>query len=251
MRQDTGAVDQASHRSSRFQRFDTNAQLDAICGHSTQQNLSSLLTESETVLSGNSAKGHGSSDYRRSFTGRFVMAIRYSILSVALTTLVVACGGSETKAVAPAVQTFQLHPASVANAKSAKPSDDPTRGNIKIADNVRNACGLADSDAHFAFDSAHVRDQDRRVLRALANCFGSGPLKGRQMSLIGHADPRGAGDYNLALGGRRADNVKRVLVAEAMTDGRVSTTSRGAMDATGTDEVSWAADRFVDIALGN
>jgi peptidoglycan-associated lipoprotein len=210
-----------------------------------------MLSKSRKALFGNSPKGCRLAVPNFSFTGRSVMIIRYSVLSVALTALAVACGGSETKAAAPALQTSQLQRGSVTSAKNAKPSDDPTRGNIKIADNVRSACGLADSDAHFAFDSANVRDQDRKVLRTLANCFGSGALKGRQMSLIGHADPRGAGDYNLALGGRRADNVKSVLVAEAMNASRVSTTSRGAMDATGTEEVSWAADRFVDIALAN
>jgi peptidoglycan-associated lipoprotein len=215
------------------------------------QNLSSTLSESGPGLVGNHVNGHAASDSNLSLTGRFVMTIRYSIFSVALTTLVVACGGSETKAITPSAQASQLQPGNATNAMSAKPGDDPTRGNIKIADNVRSACGLADSDAHFAFDSSHVRNQDRKVLRALADCFGSGPLKGRQMSLVGHADPRGAGDYNLALGGRRADNVKGVLVAEAMRDSRISTTSRGAMDATGTDELSWAADRFVDITLGN
>jgi len=112
------------------------------------------------------------------------------------------------------------------------------------------ACGLADDDAHFAFDSAHVVANDRRMLRTLADCFVSGPLRGRQMSLVGHADPRGSDDYNLALGGRRADSVKGIMVAETMISSRVSTTSRGAMDATGTDEVSWANDRRVEIFLG-
>ena len=70
------------------------------------------------------------------------------------------------------------------------------------------------------------------------------------MSLVGHADPRGPEDYNLALAGRRADNVKVILVAETMAEGNVATTSRGAMDATGTDEGSWANDRRVDVSLG-
>jgi outer membrane protein OmpA-like peptidoglycan-associated protein len=54
----------------------------------------------------------------------------------------------------------------------------------------------------------------------------------------------------LALAGRRADNVKIAIVDEKMNDARISTTSRGAMDAMGTDEISWAADRRVDVNLG-
>jgi len=71
------------------------------------------------------------------------------------------------------------------------------------------------------------------------------------MSLVGHADPRGSEDYNLALGGRRADNAKLIIVAESMNASSISTTSRGKMDATGTDEAGWARDRSVDVALVN
>ena len=35
----------------------------------------------------------------------------------------------------------------------------------------------------------------------------AGPLAGRSMHLVGHADPRGPSEYNMALGQRRADSV--------------------------------------------
>jgi peptidoglycan-associated lipoprotein len=140
--------------------------------------------------------------------------------------------------------------APVAQNAIAVSKDGATTGIVAISDDVRKACGLTESDAYFAFDSDHVRPQDKRVLHALADCFVSGPLKNRQMSLVGHADPRGTEDYNLALAGRRADNVKSIMVAESMNASRVSTTSRGAMDAKGTNEGSWAEDRSVDVTIG-
>jgi peptidoglycan-associated lipoprotein len=180
------------------------------------------------------------------------MMIRYSLFPIVLAAFMTACGGSEPKAVAPTAQSSGRQPSATRAVPvvNPKPDDDATRGNISIAHDVRKACGLTDSEAFFAFDSAYVGVKDKKMLRSLADCFVSGPLKGRQMSLIGHADPRGSGDYNLALGGRRADNVKRIIVAESMVDSRVSTTSRGDMDATGTDEQSWAMDRSVDVTLG-
>jgi outer membrane protein OmpA-like peptidoglycan-associated protein len=57
--------------------------------------------------------------------------------------------------------------------------------------------------------------------------------------------------YNVALAGKRADAVKQVIVAESMPDSRVATTSRGAMDAKGTDEASWTMDQRVDVPAGN
>lgn len=138
----------------------------------------------------------------------------------------------------------------VAPANNPKPDDDATRGDLNISDEIRKACGLTDADAYFAFDSAHVRSQDEVVLKKLATCFATGPLKGREMRLVGHADPRGSSDYNLVLGGKRADNVKAVIARYGLAADKIATTSRGAMDATGTDEASWSKDRRVDVVAG-
>ena len=176
------------------------------------------------------------------------MIMRYSLSLVPLISIVAACSSATPKAATPVAQASNIPASAAANPKA---TDDPTRGNVNISLDVRKACGLAEDEAYFAFDSAHVRDQDKKVLRKLADCFTTGQLKGRQMSLIGHADPRGTADYNMALAGRRADNVKQLVVAESMNENSVSTTSRGAMDASGTDEASWASDRSVDIKLGS
>lgn len=131
-----------------------------------------------------------------------------------------------------------------------KPGDNPSQSQINISDEIKKACGITDSDAHFAFDSANVRDQDHKVLGQLATCFSSGPLAGREMRLVGHADPRGEPEYNMVLGGRRADNVKSFIVKKGLSEAKVATTSRGEMDATGTEEATWQKDRRVDVMLG-
>ena len=77
----------------------------------------------------------------------------------------------------------------------------------------------------------------------------TGPLKGRKMQFLGHADPRGGSDYNMTLGQSRADSVKQYVNDHGMDASRTDSSSRGAMDATGTDEPSWARDRRVDILL--
>ena len=71
------------------------------------------------------------------------------------------------------------------------------------------------------------------------------------MQLVGHADPRGDDNYNLALGGKRADSVKHVIVSRGMPATKVLTSSRGEMDATGNDESTWAKDRRVDVRSGS
>jgi peptidoglycan-associated lipoprotein len=139
-------------------------------------------------------------------------------------------------------------PAPIAN--NPKPDDDPSKGNINISDEIKKACGISDAEAFFAYDSANIREQDKAVLAKLATCFTTGPLKGREMRLVGHADNRGEEDYNMLLGQKRADNVKGAIVSAGMTAAKTMTTSRGELDATGSDEATWAKDRRVDIVLG-
>jgi peptidoglycan-associated lipoprotein len=145
----------------------------------------------------------------------------------------------------PPMATAQAAPS------NPKPDDDPTKSQIRISDEIKRACGISDAEAYFAFDSANVRPSDKAVLQKLAKCFADGPLKGRQMRLVGHADPRGESEYNMVLGGKRADNVKGFLTNEGLPDGQVQTTSRGELDAVGTDESSWSEDRRVDVVLAD
>jgi peptidoglycan-associated lipoprotein len=84
----------------------------------------------------------------------------------------------------------------------------------------------------------------------VARCFTSGPLKGRILKVVGHADPRGETEYNFVLGNSRADAVGGFLRSKGMDNAKVATTSRGELDATGTDESGWARDRRVDLLLG-
>jgi len=133
---------------------------------------------------------------------------------------------------------------------STKPGDNPSQSNINISDEIRKACGITDTEAFFAYDSANVRAADKAILKKLADCFSTGPLKGRELRLVGHADPRGEEEYNMVLGGRRADNVKAAIAAEGLSAAKIATTSRGELDATGSDEAGWAKDRRVDVVLG-
>lgn len=129
--------------------------------------------------------------------------------------------------------------------------DSPDAASISISEEIRRACGLSETDAFFDYDSARVTPQADRVLAGLASCFTVGPLKGRGMKLVGHADPRGDSEYNLLLGGRRAEHVGSALSKKGLVSDRISSSSRGEMDARGHDEASWAKDRRVEVMLAD
>jgi outer membrane protein OmpA-like peptidoglycan-associated protein len=100
-------------------------------------------------------------------------------------------------------------------------------------------------------DSSTILSTDISPLNAVARCFTEGPLKGRSMRLVGHADPRGTAEYNMTLGQDRADSVQSYLDRHGVRSSQIATTSRGAIDASGHDAAGWATDRRVDVMLGS
>jgi peptidoglycan-associated lipoprotein len=151
---------------------------------------------------------------------------------------------------APAFVAPPFHGPGTSGPTAVTTQKSPTRSQVRISEEIRRACGISEADAHFAFDSARLRAFDHPSLNTVAKCFRTGPLAGRSMRLVGHADPRGEAEYNMVLGGQRADNVKLFLLDKGLKSSQVSTTSRGELEAKGRDESSWAEDRRVDMLLG-
>jgi peptidoglycan-associated lipoprotein len=122
---------------------------------------------------------------------------------------------------------------------------------VAIDDAILRACHIDADKAFFPFDSARLESGAASPIGAVATCFTRGPLKGRSLKLVGRADPRGDDEYNMLLGQSRADSVGVVLSRDGLERSRMSSTSRGDLDAKGHDENGWSKDRRVDILLGS
>ncbi|MEZ4299006.1 MAG: OmpA family protein [Polyangiaceae bacterium] len=168
---------------------------------------------------------------------------------LAATVLVTGCENPEPKT-ADSASRSEGQTATVGQAAPAMKDDasSPTRGNIAIDDRILKTCGNLPA-PKFAFDSAAIRGEAADVLNKVGACFATGPLKDREVKLVGRADPRGPDMHNFALGQDRAASVARFLEKAGMTQTKIRTMSKGAIDATGTDKEGWALDRRVDILL--
>ncbi|MBR0674470.1 peptidoglycan-associated lipoprotein Pal [Neoroseomonas soli] len=95
----------------------------------------------------------------------------------------------------------------------------------------------------FAFDSSQIRADQRPVLQRQAEWMGR--YADVRVQVEGHADERGTREYNLALGQRRANSARDVLVASGVNGARISTISYGKdrPQALGSDEAAWAQNR--------
>lgn len=95
----------------------------------------------------------------------------------------------------------------------------------------------------FDFDRANIRPDQRPVLERQAAWLQQYPQV--QVTIEGHADERGTREYNLALGQRRANAARDVLVAQGVSGSRIETISYGKdrPAALGSNEEAWAQNR--------
>ena len=126
---------------------------------------------------------------------------------------------------------------------------------LSVSDFVAQQCGIQPREAKnetaptFDFDSTALAPADRDILAEVAKCLTEGALKGKNVSLVGRTDARGEPEYTMGLGDSRASAVTRYLIDLGVGKDRLRPTSRGEIDATGTNEDGWARDRRVDIEL--
>ena len=77
----------------------------------------------------------------------------------------------------------------------------------------------------FAYDSAEIASEGQQILKRQSDWLRR--YGNVSVTIEGHCDERGTREYNLALGERRAQAVKNVLVALGVPASRVATISYG------------------------
>ncbi|WP_419630842.1 peptidoglycan-associated lipoprotein Pal, partial [Thiolapillus sp.] len=100
---------------------------------------------------------------------------------------------------------------------------------------------------YFDFDTAEIRPEYVDTLRAHAEYLVNTPSA--RLVIEGHCDERGSREYNIALGERRADSVKRFLEAEGVSPVQLETVSYGEERPVdlGHNEEAWAKNRRAEL----
>ena len=101
---------------------------------------------------------------------------------------------------------------------------------------------------YFDYDSYTLKPDSQPVIEAHARYLKANPQ--RKVSLEGHTDERGGREYNLALGQKRAEAVRRALSLLGVADNQMEAVSFGKEKPAivGSDEAAWAQNRRVEIA---
>ena len=106
---------------------------------------------------------------------------------------------------------------------------------------------LAKRSIYFDYDSYAVRDEYRATIDAHARFLTS--ERSRRVIVQGNTDERGSREYNLALGQKRAEAVRRSLTAMGVPDAQVEAVSLGEEKprTAAQDEASFAENRRADL----
>jgi peptidoglycan-associated lipoprotein len=132
-------------------------------------------------------------------------------LSILLVSMLAACASQKPKEeTAAAPEAAQ--PAATTAAVAVDPLNDP------------NSI-LAKRSVFYPFDVSVVQDADKPLLQAHAKYLSEHP--DRHVRLEGNCDERGSTEYNIGLGQRRADGVKKLLELDGANASQITTVSYG------------------------
>ncbi len=171
------------------------------------------------------------------------------ILSIVLVNLLAACASEKPKEAVsePAPAPVAAAPATAA----AEPAQTTTAADAAAAAAAAAAAIPEVRSAYFPFDVDAVQESDRAAIQANGAYLGKN--KDVKVRVEGNADERGSTEYNLALGQRRANNVKKLLVLSGAQASQIETISFGEEKPRCVEhnESCWSQNRRADIVYPN
>lgn len=159
------------------------------------------------------------------------------VISIVLVNLLAACASQKPKETTAAPEAAPA-PVATKAATPAKVAVDPLNDPTSI---------LAKRSVYYPFDVDAVQDADKPVVQAHAKYLSE--HASRKVRLEGNCDERGSNEYNLGLGQRRADGVKKMLELGGAKASQLNSVSYGEEKpkAAAHNEAAWAQNRRTDL----
>ena len=103
---------------------------------------------------------------------------------------------------------------------------------------------------YFDYDRAEIKPEFVAIVTAHAKYLNASA--NNKVRLEGHSDERGSREYNIGLGERRAQAVRRALMLQGVTEAQITTVSYGEERPAvqGSDEAAYAKNRRVELVYG-
>ncbi|MFM7523737.1 MAG: peptidoglycan-associated lipoprotein Pal [Betaproteobacteria bacterium] len=185
------------------------------------------------------------------------------LISVIAFTLLGACSTVKLTDKAPPVEDRNASSASsgVSSSSGSSPSTSAgSSGNTSKSSGASSASSasavdpvndpsniLSKRSIYFDYDQYTVKEEYRSLVEAHGKFLASNP--DRKVIIQGNTDERGGSEYNLALGQKRAEAVRRAMALAGARDSQMEAISFGKEKpkASGSDEAAWMENRRADI----
>jgi peptidoglycan-associated lipoprotein len=156
--------------------------------------------------------------------------------------LLAACSSPVKLADTPVVEKAVTPVAPVADSRDIRPVET---GSVDPLNDPKGV--LANRSVYFDFDSFAVREDGKPVVENHSGYLNKN--KSRTILIQGNTDERGGTEYNLALGQKRAEAVRRSMASMGVAESQMEAVSLGEEKpkATGNNDAAWAENRRADI----
>jgi peptidoglycan-associated lipoprotein len=123
-------------------------------------------------------------------------------------------------------------------------------GEAAAEERARREAEAAGTVVYFDYDRAEIKPEFVGVIAASAKYLNG--VQTRKVRLEGHSDERGSREYNIGLGERRAQSVRRALMLQGVRENQITTVSYGEERPAvqGSDEAAYAKNRRVQLSYG-
>jgi peptidoglycan-associated lipoprotein len=145
----------------------------------------------------------------------------------------------------PPTTKSQVPASSTSGADSASTRVSPFGDGASTSAGDANAAG-AHNVIYFDFDKSEIKPEFADIVTAAAHNLSTHPAL--KVKLEGNTDERGTREYNIGLGERRAQAVRRALLLQGALESQIATVSYGAERPAieGDNETAWGQNRRVE-----
>ena len=182
---------------------------------------------------------------------RSVSFAALAVLAVLMSLALAACSGGPVTEQPPAGVEDRQPSAAGAQTQPVKPPQ-VAKVDLTAATQVKSPLTdpnsiLSKRSIYYDYDNYDVKDQYKDLVEAHGKFLRDNP--GRKMLIQGNTDERGSREYNVSLGQRRSDSVKKMLLLLGAKEDQVESVSLGEEKpkSEGHDEAAWAQNRRSDI----
>lgn len=165
-----------------------------------------------------------------------------------MTLAALALAGCNTEPVKKSEQPQQQSQSSDSNTNTLPSNNASSAQNLSAEQMAKQALSSVGFVIYFDYDKSDLKPEYNSVIAAHAKYLTSNPsLKVR---LEGNTDERGSREYNIGLGERRAQAVRRALMLQGVSENQITTLSYGEERpaADGHDEAAYAKNRRAEIS---